>query len=297
MAKVAVVGVGAIGAALAAGLVSQGHAVVLCTRRPLAAFAVETPAGTVQVDGLNLTDAAAVPAGVGPVDWIVVATKTYDAAGAAAWFGPLSGSGTGPVTRIAIVQNGVEHVERFAPYLDAGFDLGRLLPVVINTPAERRPDGSVLQRMALEMIVPAGDGGEGFAGLFGAGAVRLTEDFLTAAWRKLCLNSAGVLNTLTGRPNGLFQDDAWAAIAEDVVGECAAVGRAAGARLSADVAAEVVAWYRAAAPEGVNSMLGDLRAGRPMELDARNGVIVRVGERVGVKTPLNRMAVGLMLGR
>jgi len=35
-------------------------------------------------------------------------------------------------------------------------------------------------------------------------------------------------------------------------------------------------------------------AGRPMEIDARNGVIVRLGERHGIPTPYNRMAAALL---
>jgi 2-dehydropantoate 2-reductase len=43
-----------------------------------------------------------------------------------------------------------------------------------------------------------------------------------------------------------------------------------------------------------NSMLADRLAGRPMEIEARNGVIVRLGEKHGIPTPLNRMAVALL---
>jgi 2-dehydropantoate 2-reductase len=35
-------------------------------------------------------------------------------------------------------------------------------------------------------------------------------------------------------------------------------------------------------------------AGRTMEIDARNGVIVRKGEKHGIPTPLNRMVVALL---
>jgi len=44
----------------------------------------------------------------------------------------------------------------------------------------------------------------------------------------------------------------------------------------------------------VNSMLADRMAGRPMEIDARNGVIVRRGGKHGINTPLNRMLVALL---
>ncbi len=44
----------------------------------------------------------------------------------------------------------------------------------------------------------------------------------------------------------------------------------------------------------MNSIHADRAAGRPMELDARNGVIVRLGRRHGIATPYNDMAVALL---
>ena len=63
-----------------------------------------------------------------------------------------------------------------------------------------------------------------------------------------------------------------------IVRECVAVGRAEGAVLSDAVPDEVLAAYRKAARDGVNSMLADRVAGRPMEIDARNGVIMPDGQ-------------------
>jgi hypothetical protein len=75
LARVAVVGVGAIGGALAAQLNTTGtHEITLCTRRPLEESIVKTPEGTVRVKTRNLTN----PTEVEAVDWVVVATKTYD---------------------------------------------------------------------------------------------------------------------------------------------------------------------------------------------------------------------------
>jgi len=45
---------------------------------------------------------------------------------------------------------------------------------------------------------------------------------------------------------------------------------------------------------GRNSMEADRLAGRPMELDARNGVIIRKGKLHGIPTPMNEMMVGLL---
>ena len=109
------------------------------------------PDGDVQVKARNETD----PLRAGAVDWVIVATKAYDAEGAAAWFPALCASGA----KVAIVQNGVEHRERFEPYLGAD----KLLPVVIDVPTERRADGSVHVRGGTLMKVENTPLGRAFA--------------------------------------------------------------------------------------------------------------------------------------
>jgi 2-dehydropantoate 2-reductase len=99
---------------------------------------------------------------------------------------------------------------------------------------------------------------------------------------------------LTGKPSGVLKDEAMGSIALELVGECVAVGRAEGARLDDGTAERVLAGYRAQPPDSINSMLADRLAGRQMEIDARNGVIVRKGERHGIQTPFNQMTVALL---
>src|SRR3954451_8460210 len=99
MARIAIIGPGAIGGVIAATLGRSGeHEVIMCARRPLAELVVETPTETIVARARVITDPRAAPA----VDWVLVATKTYDAAGAAEWFSRLRANG-GPV---AVLQNG-----------------------------------------------------------------------------------------------------------------------------------------------------------------------------------------------
>jgi 2-dehydropantoate 2-reductase len=268
-----------------AGLLESagGHAITLCTRRPLAGLTVETPAGIVAVQARYVTD----PGNCEAVDWVLVATKTYDATSAAKWFPKLSG----PDTLVAVIQNGIEHRENFA----ALFDAERIVPVVIDVPAERRPDGSVLQRAGAVMRVENNAAGHSFAALFSDKAqVELTGDFRSAAWRKLCLNAAGVISALTLKPAGVLRDEALGEVALGLIAECVAVGRAEGAELDDAIGERVLAATRRGSPDSINSLLADRMAGRPLEIDARNGVIVRRGEKHGIPTPLNRMAVALL---
>jgi 2-dehydropantoate 2-reductase len=287
MARIAIVGVGAIGGVLAGLLeASGGHELTLCTRRPLPGLVVETPDGIVRVRAHNATT----PQETGHVDWILVATKTYDAATSAAWFPSLAG----PDTQLAVIQNGVEHRENFAGL----FAAERILPVVIDVPAERRPDGSVLQRAGAVMRVEDSPAGAAFTGLFSGSKaqIELTPDFLSAAWRKLCINAAGVISALTLKPAGILRDEALGEVALGIIAECVAVGRAEGADLDDAIGQRILAGYRAGSPDSINSLLADRLAGRATEIDARNGVIVRRGLKHNIPTPLNSMAVALLKG-
>ncbi len=285
MTSIAIVGPGAVGGVLAGRLTKAGRASLeLCVRSAFQGLTVDLVDGAVLVTAPVLTQ----PAQASPVDWVIVTTKAYDAAGAAAWFPALVGGRT----RIAVVQNGVEHRERFAPYVDAA----RILPVMVDCPAERPEPSRVVERSPGRMAVPADDPGRAFAALFeGTGLpVVPTDDFPTAIWRKLCLNAAGAMSALLLRPAGVMHDDAVAEVARDLVRECVAVGRAEGARLGDDVVEAVIATCRRDPPDFVNSLMADRAAGRPTEADARNGAIVRIGGRHGIPTPCNRMAATLL---
>lgn len=284
MPTVAIVGVGAIGGVLA-GLIHNAatHELTLCTRRPLSSLTVETPEGPVVVDARNITT----PAEATPVDWIFCATKTYDAVSAAAWFPAL----TGPNTRLAVIQNGIEHRINFASF----FPQELILPIIIDVPAERRADGSVLQRGAASLKTEDTADGADFAALFAGtlAKVELTPDFVTAAWAKLCINSAGVISALLLKPAGILRDEALGEVAIDIIAECVAVGRAEGAMLDDATGPRILANYRAGSPDSINSLLADRLAGRDTEIEARNGIIVRRGRQHGIPTPANRMALAL----
>ena len=278
MARVAVVGVGAIGGVVASLLQSAGrHELVLCVRRPLKGLVVETPALGLRSDMTEIRPEMRIEATIvtqpeeaQPVDWIVVATKAYDAAGAARWFEWLGAT----KAHVAILQNGVEHRERFSPYVDED----RIVPVIVDCPAERRPTDE--------------DGMDHIAGT--AADASVVDDWTTVAWRKLCHNAAGVLPALLLKPAGVLRGDAVGDAALDLVRECVAVGRAVGATLNDSVPEEVLAAYRRSAPDSINSLHADRLAGRPMEIDARNGVIVRMGKKHRIPTPANSMAIALL---
>ena len=287
MPSITLIGPGAIGATLATWLAQDPrNTVCVAVRTAFDELEVTTPDGVIRAAPRILIDSAQAQ----PADWVLVTTKAYDSATAARWFA----TACGPQTRVAIIQNGVEHVARFAPYLPRE----RILPVRIDCPADRTAPGRVIQRGPVHMVVPAGANGASFAGLFDGVKVdvRQTEDFVTAIWEKLCLNSAGAVCAVTLKPSGLAHHDGVADLIRAIVRECVAVGRAEGAMLDDSIADDIVERTRRAPRDSGNSILADRRAGRPMEYDARNGVIVRLGIEHKIATPMNALMVALLEG-
>jgi 2-dehydropantoate 2-reductase len=138
--------------------------------------------------------------------------------------------------------------------------------------------------------------GREFVALFAGTPVEVsvTPDLKSAVWRKLCLNSAGVLNALLLQPSGAMRDEKLSELVCEMVRECMAVGRAEGAVFEAGLPETILRDYHQGPADSINSIHADRAAGRPMEIDARNGVIVRLGRKHGIATPYNLMAVALL---
>jgi 2-dehydropantoate 2-reductase len=285
MTTIAIIGPGAIGGVLAAWLGQDPDlAVTVCARTPFDRLEVETPTGEITSSPRVVTD----PADARPADWVLIATKAYDAAGAARWLPSVCREDT----PVVVLQNGVEHVERFAPYVP----VERLVPAVIDCPAERIGPGRMRQRGPSWIVVPDSAHGRAFVPLFRrTNFDASTGDFTTRAWAKLCINAPGAISAILMKPTGVIQVEPIPDLTRGIVRECIAVGRAEGAKLDDSILEAVVDGARNAPADSINSLLADRMAGRPMEIDARNGAVVRLGRRHGIPTPLNEMAVALLV--
>lgn len=286
MTTIAIIGPGAIGGTLAAWLAQDpAFSVTVCARTAFDGLRVETPAGVITAQPDVITD----PSKAGVVDWVLVCTKTYDADATKPWLERL----VGPQTRVAIVQNGVEHVRLFAHLVPAQ----NIVPVMINLPAVRNAPGQIVQLRHGVIAVPAGPNGEAFAAFFAKTEIEAAahEDFTSQLWIKLTGNSQTIVPTLTLRAPGAVWNEALESIVRGVVEECAAVGRAEGATIPQSVIDNAVAAAKGTREGSVSgSFHADRLAGHRLEVDARNGVIVRLGRKHGIPTPMNFALVTLL---
>ena len=117
MAKVAIVGCGAMGSVYAALMADAGHEVHAVTLWPDHAAAMRTQG--LRVEGasgdrtVRLASAGTDTNGIGPCDLVVIATKAFDVAAAA----QSSVTLLGPDTVVQTIQNGLGSPEVAAPIL------------------------------------------------------------------------------------------------------------------------------------------------------------------------------------
>jgi len=282
---IALIGPGAIGTTVAAALQDAGTPPRLYGRSPRDRLVLHRGDEEIVGDGPVITDVGQVD---GPADLVFLAVKTTQLAAAAPWLAAL----VGPNTVVCVLQNGVEQQATIAPLLSEG----AIVPAVVWFPAETQPDGSVQLRGDARLTLP-----DSPAASVAARAlehtwcdVELSPDFASVAWRKLLQNSVAGLMVLTGRRAGMFRREDVSSLALGYLRECLAVARAEGAELGDDVPAELLARFQSFPEDLGTSILADREAGRPLEWDARNGVVQRLGRVHGIATPITDVVVPLL---
>ena len=107
-------------------------------------------------------------------------------------------------------------------------------------------------------------------------------------WSKFLLIAPwGGMGAVTRVPGLLRQVPETRDMLEEAMREIARVATAHGVELEADIVARTLTFIDRLPPEGTASMQRDLVAGRPSELEAQNGAVVRFGNARRVDTPVN----------
>jgi 2-dehydropantoate 2-reductase len=270
---VGVLGPGAVGAALAVPLAKAGFDIV-CIARPATAAAI-TSQGLSLRHGSDVTTLRprAVEELREPVDLLLVTVK---ATGLEDALGRIK---SGPAVVLPLL-NGLEHVETIRRRLD-----GRVLAGSIGKlEAYRDGQTEVVQTTAAPLITVFPE--DGAADLLRAAGleVRLGDSEPAVLWEKTVrLAPLAAATTITQQTLGeLRSDESWRSTLEAAVAEAVAIAAADGVSLN-----EAAQWgILDTMPATVTtSTARDAAAGRPTELDAILGGVVRAAKRLGVAAP------------
>jgi 2-dehydropantoate 2-reductase len=314
--RICVFGAGSVGGYLT-GYLSRGGAEVSAVARGAHLAAIRANGLTVETPDDTITARIAAsdkPAELGRQDLVLVTVKAPALPEVAAAIAPL----LGPSTAVAFVMNGIPwwyfHAHggaldgRQLPSLDPNGALWRTIGPHRAIGAVFWPACSVPAPGVVRLLTGAGAGtvfGEpsntttprlqALAAAFRAAGlpVTLTEDIRALIWRKLAFNlSAGPLCVLTETP--VMDTQAEPPLIDcsgQVLTEAIAVAAAMGITLDIDIPA-IAQMNRTLAHRP--SILQDLTAGRPMEIEALYGVPLEMARMAGVPTPMLDILVSLI---
>jgi 2-dehydropantoate 2-reductase len=286
--SVAVIGLGGVGGGAAGSLAAAGqHDVIACVRQPIARFTLERAEGAVEAPLHMLID----PARAKPVDWVLVCTKTHQTVAAGPWLARLCT----PATRVAILQNGIDHVARVEPLARGA----SIVPVLVYYNGERLAPDRVRIRHAgpHDAVVADDELGRAFVDLFDGTPLRIIRsgDFATLAWRKLLINAvANPITALTLQRQAVLRRPDVQELCRGILDEAVAAARAEGVKLAEDETARTIATLGNFSGEFGTSMYFDRLAGRRLEAEALTGAIVAAGDRHGMAMPRNRALLTLL---
>ncbi len=292
--KVGVMGAGSIGGYFGGMLARAGHDVTLVARGERLdvirrdGLTMQTQQGTFNVR-CSATDH---PAEVGPVDLALLTTKTYHNADAVPAMAPM----VGPDTAVLCLQNGIDS---YAPLLEA-FPSAIVLPGAAYIEAGRPGPGAVSQAGDIVRIVTGsvresnpshGARAEEICAAFrDAGvAAEASDDIAVTLWTKFLFiaTMAGTTSLAREYLRDLLPRPEWHKIIVGCMAEIERAGRASGVNLAPSIVADTLDYMESAQGAMSASMHADLMAGRPLELEALNGAVVRAGGAANVPTPIN----------
>ncbi len=290
--KIAVVGAGGVGGYFAGVLARNGAWVGLLARgEHLAAIRrgglqVQTPDGEFAVTPARVSSD---PSEIGPVHAVLVAVKAWQVADVVGQIQPM----LRPESRVLPMQNGIEAPAILRRNLRPELVLDGVCRIVSEIVAPGK-----IRHVGVQPTVhfAEADGGELTAtslalreALSAAGVVvHAPTNARLAIWEKLhFLASLSAVAAVARAPVGGIRGNAASReLVFQAMREVARVAAAAGVPLPEDALARSVAMFENMPAESTVSMQRDVEAGRPSELDAIVGVVVRLGREHGVPTPV-----------
>jgi 2-dehydropantoate 2-reductase len=290
--RIAIVGSGGVGGYFGGRLAEAGADVTFLARGAhleamrARGLRIISPAGDVH---LPRVQAAGDTREIGPVEVVLFAVKLYDTESALAALPPLVGADT----IVVPLQNGVDSVRMIANAVGARHTGGGTCYVsaVIAEPG-------VIRHTAMDQLI--------FGEIDGSRSRRLealqraceparfrstlSGDVTSDIWTKFVrLSVMSGMTAVTRSPLGVIcADPDLFEMLKDAVREAMAVAAAKGIAVPPTTVEDVAAAYVALPPQTRSSMLEDLERGRRLELPWLSGAVVRIGEDVGVPTPIHR---------
>ncbi len=296
--KIVIVGPGAMGCLFAAFLSKSKEDIWLLDKNK--ERAAKLGQNGVSIEGISGKWSAKVkstadPKEIGTADLVIIATKSYDTKSAITHVKPVIGEKTGVLT----LQNGIGNIEIISEVV--GPD--NVIAGTTNLGATLISDTHIRHAGLGETIIGKIDGStpvilRNIRELFNKVKLetRISRDIKGILWSKLIINAGiNALSALTRLHNGrLIEFEGTRRILRDAVTEAVKIAKRKRIKLIYEDPLAKVEAVCEATSGNVSSMLQDVLRKKRTEIDFINGVVVRLGQELGIPVPVNKMLVDLV---
>jgi len=298
--RIAIFGAGGVGSYFGGRLVQAGEEVIFIARgdhlRAMQAqgLRVDSIKGDFLIQPVQATDD---PRRVGEVDMVLLCVKAWQVPEAAEALAPMLGGETG----VIFLGNGVDAPYQLAPVLGAEHVLGGLcrISVAIAAPGHIRHVGIEPYVAFGEMDGRTSQRAENLRQAFERAGVNVSvpADILAAMWEKFIFIAAiSGVGAVTRVPAGVLRSvPETRGMLQEAIEENVRLAHARKITLAEDIGARTLAFIDGMAPGVTASMQRDIMEGRPSELGAQNGAVVRMGLESGVPTPTHAFIYNSLL--
>ena len=290
--RIVVYGAGGAGGHFGARLARAGEDVTFVARGAhleairTAGLVVETPDGEIRIHPARATSD---PGAVAGADAVLLGVKTWQVEEAGRVMAPALGG----ETYVVPLQNGVEAASQLARTVGEGRVVGGLCATFsfVVAPGRIRSLGAFHSVRFGELDGRPSERTDRLLSAFERAGVRATipPDIHLALWEKfLFVVPFGSVGAFRNAPIGETRSDPETrAMLERGMREILAVARARGVALPDEAVPAAMGFIDSLDPKGTASLQRDLAEGRPSELEAWTGAVVRLGREAGVATPLH----------
>jgi 2-dehydropantoate 2-reductase len=233
---------------------------------------------------------------IGLVDLILLTVKTYHNSEAVPLLLPMVGTDT----MVMCLQNGIDS------YQDASATVGKqkVMPCAAYIEADLMAPGVVRQNGDVVRIEFGEDDGtysergKLVEHVFMHSGVKaeFTQYIHKTLWTKFLFiaTMAGLTSLARESMASLMIRPEWSGVVQSCMEEIESVGRACGIELSTSVVIDTVDYINENVKDMHASMYTDLQNGRPLELEALTGAVVRAGITSRTSTPINNLIYAML---
>jgi 2-dehydropantoate 2-reductase len=229
------------------------------------------------------------PARIGTVDLVLLCVKSYDTTAAVEKIAPLIGDGT----KILSLQNGVDNPQKISQRWGNKKTLPGVVYVgaaVVRPAVIKHSAGGRIEFGSLDGTASETD--RQIQQTFAAAGIpcELILDIRKAQWRKLLWNApfCAISSLTRGTVRDIVESDSLRELAIDCMLEVIAAATTQGMELEKSLIDETIAFSRSLG-DFKPSMLQDLEAGKPLEHEAFNGIVINLLQETGTTAPINRV--------